>query len=131
MARRILYYKHNERIITSGEVEKRMYIIIDGKVEITLTDGSQKINVAILGKGDFFGEISIFSNRPRSANVSAIGDVRLAFIDDVQQLKAFLIKNPTFAAKMVHVLTERLAKTDEILLGKINELHRIKLIRDI
>ena len=131
MARRVLYYKHNERIITTGETEKRMYIIMEGKVEITLTNGSQKINVAILGKGDFFGEISIFSNRPRSANVSAIGDVKLAFIDDVQQLKAFLLRNPNFAAKMVHVLAERLAQTDEILLGKINELHRIKLIRDI
>ena len=131
MARRILYYIHNERIITAGDIEKRMYIIIEGKVEITLTDGSQKVNVAVLGKGDFFGEISIFSNRPRSANVSAIGDVKLAFIDDVQQLKAFLLKNPNFAAKMVHVLTERLAKTDEILLGKINELHRIELIRDV
>ncbi|MBN2042075.1 MAG: cyclic nucleotide-binding domain-containing protein [Spirochaetes bacterium] len=131
MARRVLYYKHNERIISAGESEKRMYIILEGKVEITLTNGSQKLNVAVLGKGDFFGEISIFSNRPRSANVSAIGDVKLAFIDDFQQLKSFLIRNPNFAAKMVHVLAERLAETDEILLGKINELHRIKLIRDI
>ena len=131
MARRVLHYRHNERIITSGEIEKRMYIIIEGKVEVTLTDGNQKITVAVFRKGDFFGEISIFSNRPRSANVTAIGDVKLAYIDDVQQLKAFLLKNPIFAAKMVHILTERLAKTDEILLGKINELNRIKLIRDI
>lgn len=131
MARRVLHYRDNERIITAGALERRMYIIMEGKVEIALTNGSQKVNVAIMGKGDFFGEISIFSNRPRSANVSAIGDVKLAYIDDVQQLKAFLVRNPNFAAKMVHVLAERLARTDEILLGKVNELHRLKLIRDI
>jgi CRP/FNR family transcriptional regulator, cyclic AMP receptor protein len=131
MATRVLHYKHNERIITSGEVEKRMYIIVEGKVEITLTDGNHRIKVATLGRGDFFGEISIFSNRPRSANVSAIDDVKLAYIDDIQQLKAFLLKNPGFAAKMVHVLTERLAKTDELLLGKVNEINRLKLTHDI
>jgi CRP/FNR family transcriptional regulator, cyclic AMP receptor protein len=131
MAPRVLHYKHNERIITSGEVEKRMYIIIEGKVEITLSDGSQKIKVAILGKGDFFGEISIFSNRPRSANVSAIGDIKLAYIDDIQQLKAFLLKNPGFAAKMVHVLTERLAKTNELLLGKVSTINMLQVTRDI
>jgi CRP/FNR family transcriptional regulator, cyclic AMP receptor protein len=131
MAPRVLQYKNNERIITAGEVEKRMYIIIDGKVEITLSDGSQKIKVAVLGKGDFFGEISIFSNRPRSANVSAIGDVRLAYIDDIQQLKLFLMKNPGFAAKMVHVLTERLAKTNELLLGKVSAINRLQITRDI
>jgi CRP/FNR family cyclic AMP-dependent transcriptional regulator len=131
MAPRVLQYKHNERIITSGEVEKRMYIIIEGKVEITLSDGSQKIKVAVLGKGDFFGEISIFSNRPRSANVSAIGDIKLAYIDDIQQLKAFLLKNPSFAAKMVHVLTERLAKTNELLLGKVSTINMLQVTRDI
>lgn len=131
MSHRVLQYKHNERVISAGEVEKRMYIILEGNVEIALTDGNQRIKVATLGKGDFFGEISIFSNRPRSANVSAIGDIKLAYIDDIQQLKAFLLKNPHFAAKMVKILTERLAKTDELLLGKVNEISRLKLTHDV
>jgi CRP/FNR family transcriptional regulator, cyclic AMP receptor protein len=131
MAPRVLQYKNNERIITAGEIEKRMYIIIDGKVEITLSDGNQKIKVAILGKGDFFGEISIFSNRPRSANVTAIGDIKLAYIDDIQQLKLFLLKNPGFAAKMVHILTERLAKTNELLLDKVSAISRLQITHDI
>jgi CRP-like cAMP-binding protein len=131
MAHRVLQYKHNERIISAGEVEKRMYIILEGNVEIALTDGNQRIKVATLGKGDFFGEISIFSNRARSANVSAIGDIKLAYIDDIQQLKAFLLKNPHFAAKMVKILAERLAKTDELLLGKVNEISRLKLTHDV
>jgi len=131
MAHRVLQYKHNERVISAGEVEKRMYIILEGNVEIALTDGNQRIKVATLGKGDFFGEISIFSNRARSANVSAIGDIKLAYIDDIQQLKAFLLKNPHFAAKMVKILAERLAKTDELLLGKVNEISRLKLTHDV
>jgi CRP/FNR family cyclic AMP-dependent transcriptional regulator len=100
-------------------------------VQIMLSDGKNTILVATLNKGDFFGEISLFNNTPRSANAFAVGNVKLAFIDNVDQLKAFLLKNPSYAAKMVHILAQRLAKTDEILIGKINELNRLKLLRDV
>lgn len=131
MSRRVLKYNNNEKIINAGDTEKRMFIILDGSVEISLTNGNQKVPIATLKKGDFFGEISIFGNRARSANAHAVGDVHLAYIDDVQQLKSFLLKNPVFAAKMVNILAERLAKTDELLLGKINELNRLKLVNNI
>ncbi len=131
MAGRVLYYSEGEKIITAGKVEQRMYIILEGEVSISLSDGNVKAVVAKLKKGDFFGEISIFNNRPRSANAHAVGNVKLAFIEDVQQLKKFLLKNPIFAAKMVNILAERLAKTDEMLLGKMNEIKRLKMVHNI
>ncbi len=126
MARRILYYANGERIIQTGDTDRRMFIILEGEVAISLSDGDVKAVVAKLKKGDFFGEISLFGKRPRSANAYALGEVKLAFIDDDQELQKFLMVNPTFAAKMVHVLVERLAKTDEMLLGKMNEIKRLK-----
>ena len=128
---RVLYYKNNETIIKSGQLEKRMYIILEGVVAITLTDGSDHFPVANLKKGDFFGEISLFTNTPRSATVKAVGDVKLAFIDSEEQLKSFLIKNPFFGAKMVTILAQRLAKSDGILMGKVSEVNRLKVTRDI
>ncbi len=127
MAPRILKYENGEKIIESGKIEQRMYIILEGMVEIFLTDGKSKVVVATLKKGDFFGEISLFTNTPRSANAIAIGHVQVAYVDNAQELKAFLVKNPSFAAKMVHILSQRLAQTDEILMGKISELNRLKL----
>ncbi|MCX7679742.1 MAG: cyclic nucleotide-binding domain-containing protein [Spirochaetes bacterium] len=131
MPPRILHYTNNEKIIKSGTLEQRMYIILEGKVSITLNDGNTSVKVAELGKGDFFGEISLFTNTPRSADVIAMGDVKLAYIDKVEELKVFLMRNPAFAAKMVQILCKRLAETDRILLGKISELNRIKLMRDV
>lgn len=131
MAPRVLFYTDGERIIEIGKIERRMYIILEGSVAITLTDGKNMIEVAELGKGDFFGEISLFNNTPRSANATAVGDVRLAYIDNLQQLKAFLLKNPNFAAKMVHILAKRLAQTDEILIGKISEINRLQLTGEV
>ncbi len=131
MARNIRYYQRGERIIEAGGTDKGMYIILEGEVEITLSDGSNKVVVAVLKKNDFFGEISLFNDTPRSANAMALGNVKVVRIDSPMQLKAFLLKNPAFAAKMVGVLGQRLAKTDEILIGKISELNRLKVTRDI
>ncbi|HDP80128.1 MAG TPA: cyclic nucleotide-binding domain-containing protein [Spirochaetes bacterium] len=131
MAQRVLLYKANERIIEAGKLESRMYIILEGVVEISLSDRQNSVVVAELKKGDFFGEISLFNNSPRSATVTAVQDVKLAYIDNIDQLKAFLMRNPAFAAKMVHILAQRLAKTDAILMGKVSELNRLKLTRDV
>ncbi len=131
MAARVLFYKTGERIIEAGKLESRMYIILEGKVEISLSDKHSSVTVAELKKGDFFGEISLFNNSPRSATVTAVDDVKLAYIDNLDQLKAFLMKNPAFAAKMVHILAQRLARTDAILMGKVSEMNRLKLTRDV
>ncbi|HOT43709.1 MAG TPA: cyclic nucleotide-binding domain-containing protein [Spirochaetota bacterium] len=131
MAKSIIYFQNGERIIEAGKVETRMYIILEGEVQISLSDKIDKINVALLKKGDFFGEISLFNKTPRSATATAIGNVKLAFIDNAEQLRLFLIKNPVFAAKMVTTLAQRLAKTDEILVGKVSELNRLKITRDV
>ena len=131
MAGRVLYYKNAEKIIEAGKQEKRMFIILEGSVHIILSDGQNMVKVAELKKGDFFGEISLFNNTPRSATALAIGDVKLAYVDSADELKAFLIKNPSFAAKMVHILAKRLAETDKILIGKISEINRLKIMRDV
>ncbi len=128
MAGRVLRYSAGEKIIEAGKVEQRMYIILEGSVGISLSDGKSTIRVATLQRGDFFGEISLFNNSPRSANAIALGEVKLAYLDNLQDLKAFLVKNPSFAAKMVHILAQRLAKTDAILIGKISELNRVELM---
>jgi len=131
VAKQIVFYQRSEKIIKAGTTEQRMYIILEGEVEISLSDGNNWIVVAKLRKGDFFGEISLFNNTPRSADAIAAGDVKLAYIDSVEELKAFLLKNPVFAAKMVHILAQRLAKTDEILIGKVSELNRLKVLKDV
>ena len=126
MSKNIMYFQNGENIIRSGQQELRMYIILEGRVSIILQSGDEQFVVATMEKGDFFGEISLFTDHPRSATVRSLGDMKLAYIDNVTQLKAFLIKNPAFAAKMVQILAQRLAKTDEILVGKISEIKRLK-----
>ena len=121
-----IYFQNGENIIKAGQIEQRMYIILEGKVNVFLSSEKENIQVATMGKGDFFGEISLFTEHPRSATVQAVGDVKLVFIDNITELKSFFGVNPHFAAKMVQILAQRLANTNGILIGKMSELHRFR-----
>ena len=126
MNQNILKYSRFETITRAGSSDRGMFIIIDGKVDITLNDGNQEYKVATLHKNDFFGEASLFNNTNRSANAIAVEDTQVYKIADKKVLDEFLLKNPDFAKKMIAVLAKRLVATDELLMGKISEIKRLK-----
>ncbi len=129
--KRVVYYQKGENIIKEGNADKRMYIILEGSVKISLSDGSEKLVVAALNKGAFFGEMSLFNDAPRSATATAVGDVKLAYIENINQLKRFLELNPSFASRMAQIMARRLAKTNQILLSEFKEVNKFKYLRDI
>lgn len=93
-----------------------MYIILRGQVEIFFYVGKSVQRLAIMKEGDFFGEMALFRARPRSASARCLTETELAVIESKQQLENFLIKNPKFSAKMVAIMADRLAKTNELLI---------------
>ena len=127
MARNVTY-RAGQPIIKAGSKEKVMYVILKVEVSVRLTKGDVSVEVASMDKGGFFGEISFFSEIPRSADGIAKTECSLAAIDSLQHLNSFLEVNPKFAIKMVHILSERLAKTDELLLGKVIDETRVKAV---
>lgn len=61
-----------ERIVTQGEPGLCMYVILDGRVRVHSQAGGQEVELADLATGDFFGELSLVDDGPRSANVDAV-----------------------------------------------------------
>jgi CRP-like cAMP-binding protein len=75
-------FKSGEVLIREGEVEeeenRRMYIIGEGEVEVLKEDWAMnQKRVNILKDGDFFGEMSLIGNEPRSATVRALSEVTI------------------------------------------------------
>lgn len=65
------YFKQNEIIFHEGDIGDCAYIIEKGQVEIYVKSSSGDIQLAQLGPGEFFGEISVIDGSPRSASAVA------------------------------------------------------------
>lgn len=114
-------------IFKEGDHSNAMYILLKGSVEIYISVGNKATQLAIMKEGDFFGEMALFSARPRSATARTITECELALIESKQQLENFLIKNPKFSAKMVAIMADRLAKTNELLAKSLADHSAVKL----
>jgi len=65
-----------ERIVTQDENGLCMYVILTGSVRVHTKAGAQEVELAILRTGDFFGELSLVDDGPRSATVDAIEETQ-------------------------------------------------------
>src|ERR1700730_7891974 len=91
-----------------------MYIIQEGKVEILNRMGDEDRVLAVLEKGDFFGEMSVLEDLPRAASARALTDIRLLQING-STFDQMLQANPEIAVRMMRKLSRRLRETDELL----------------
>jgi serine/threonine protein kinase/CRP-like cAMP-binding protein len=75
-------YAPEERIVVQGDKGGAMYLVLAGRVLVQVKRPSgERVNVASLQPGDFFGENSFFSGAPRNATVEAIEKACLIEID--------------------------------------------------
>ncbi len=106
--------KEGELIFREGDLGPEMYIINEGKVEILNTVGDEEQLLAVLEKGDFFGEMSVLEDLPRAASARALTDVRLLQINGTT-FDHMLQSNPEIAVRMMRKLSRRLRETDDLL----------------
>ncbi len=72
------YYHAGDYVYRTGEPATSFYVIEKGEVEIIKNEGQDNETLlAVLGQGNFFGEMALLNNRPRSANVRARSNVEL------------------------------------------------------
>lgn len=62
------------KIISAGESGFCMYVILRGKVAVTTESAGRKVELAEMGPGEFFGEVSLVDDGPRSADVTLLED---------------------------------------------------------
>jgi CRP-like cAMP-binding protein len=110
----VIELKPGEVIFREGDLGTEMYIIQEGKIEIfnELTEETQIL--AVLEKGDFFGEMSVLDDMPRAATARALTDVKLLQING-STFDQMLRTNPEIAVRMMRKLSRRLRETDELL----------------
>lgn len=108
--------KDGEYVFREGDLGTEMYIIHEGKIEILNTMRGEEVGIAVLEKGDFFGEMSILEDMPRAASARAITPTKLLAING-STFDQMLRDTPEVAVRMMRKLSRRLRETDELLRG--------------
>jgi len=103
-----LRYNAGEVIVKKGERGVGFYLILDGSVEVKLGE----IVLSKLGPGQFFGEMSIIDDEPRSADVITVEPSRCLVLT-AWAFESLLSNHPKIALKMLREFVRRLRDTDK------------------
>ncbi|GAK57824.1 cyclic nucleotide-binding protein [Candidatus Vecturithrix granuli] len=120
-----VHIKAGEAIITEGESGDCMYLIQAGEVAIytslmipenqhTGVDLEEKVQLALLKEGDFFGEQALITNEPRNATVIALTDIQLWRFSK-PDLNVILKQYPRIGSVLLHHHQQRIANALECL----------------
>jgi CRP-like cAMP-binding protein len=100
-------------IVAHEDPGDAMFILVSGRAKVALFgDNGRELTLSELRPGDFFGEMSLLDDRPRSANVVAIDDVTMLVLTR-EAFTDHLKGHPQTALNMLGELTRRLRLADE------------------
>ena len=98
-------------LFSEGEPGKEMYVLQSGRVAISKKVRDVEKVLAILGPGEFFGEMAIISNKPRNASATVSEEAKLLVIDP-KTFEGMIRGNSEIAVRMIKKLAERLSEAD-------------------
>ena len=101
-------------IFSEGEIGTEMYILQSGTVELLKEIGGETRVLSTLEKGDFFGEMSVLEDLPRTASARAKTDVELVRINGAT-FDAMLKSNTEIAVRMLRKLSRRVREVTDML----------------
>jgi CRP/FNR family cyclic AMP-dependent transcriptional regulator len=127
-------YRSGEPVFMQGDPGLGMYIIQDGEVSITLSgkDEEQR-ELAVLAEGDFFGELALLDESPRSANAicktecNLIGFFRPDLFEVIEKNSALGVK---IVLKLAEIVATRLRNTDKELSKLRSQLERVQHLEE-
>jgi len=109
-----------EYLFREGELGTEMFILQEGQVEILKTVNGEDEQLALLEKGDFFGEMSLLEDLPRTASARAIVDCKVIRINGAT-FDQMLRTKPEIAVRIMRKLSRRLRQTDQMLREALGE----------
>jgi HEAT repeat protein len=110
-----------EIIFREGDSNQELYLIVSGKVHIVKHFGAKSRTLATLQAGDFFGEMAIFEDRPRSAD--AVGaEQGILLVLSPERFRQVVLQDPAISFEIFRVLSFRIRRFDEETMGAARSL---------
>jgi CRP-like cAMP-binding protein len=106
-------YRNKEEIFSQGDAANAMFYIENGHVKLTVASrGGKKAILAILGKGDFFGESCLLNNSRRTTTAAALQNSTIACVKKTT-LQSIIHREPVFSSLLFFDLLSRIGHIEE------------------
>jgi CRP/FNR family transcriptional regulator, cyclic AMP receptor protein len=106
-------YPRGRTIVAEGEPSQSLYILLSGRAKVQRSDSEGKeVILAVIGPGEFFGEMSLIDDSPRSASVITLESSDFMAINK-DNFKAMLLQNNDIGMQIMRGLVRRLREADK------------------
>lgn len=113
-------FRKGTKIIKEGVMGDSLFIIIEGEVEVVKGRGKKAEMVATLKPFDFFGEMSLLENKPRSASIVAGRQSTLLTLSK-DDFEALVSAHPKISFEIMKTLSARIRETDMKLIADLTK----------
>jgi CRP-like cAMP-binding protein len=112
-------HEEGDIIITEGEQGSSLYVVVSGEVKVfTKGPRGESVALAALGEGDFFGEVSVLSGKPRTATITAAKRSDLLRLDR-EKLDAIIARHPRVRKVLEDFYKKRASHTVEAMIDRM------------
>lgn len=106
-------YPKNSVILFEDDPGDALYVVAQGQVKVVLIgEDGREVILSVLGVGEFFGEMALLDDEPRSAHVIAMEDSTLLVLRR-EDFQTILHQTPGIAVPLLRELSHRLRRVDE------------------
>lgn len=103
-----------EVLFAAGEQGAEMYVVRSGAVRVFVSSRGVEKTLAVLGAGEFVGEMSILTDQPRTATAVVVEDADLLVVG-VRVLEEMIVHNTEIALRLIRKLARRLESADSLI----------------
>lgn len=114
-------YGDGEYIVHQGEAGDCMFVVQSGEVEVIRRDGGREFCLAILGEGEFFGEMALVERDVRTASVRALGEAHVLTLDKASFLRQ-VHNDPSLAFRLLEKMSRRIRELNDRLINMSSSL---------
>lgn len=115
-------YSNGELVISEGDRDRRLFIIMSGEVEVIKgLGGKNERRVRTLGPYSYFGEMALIDDLVRSASVVAIEDTHILSLD-YWNLRQEIVKYPAMAIELLQMLSRRIRAIEKAMINTLGTI---------
>lgn len=98
-------------VFSAGDPAEALYVVLSGEVRITEPRGGEEVEVARIGAGDYFGELSLLLHTTHTRNARVLEDAELLVVPK-DSFQTLLTEEPDLASEFRKKVEERLPTPD-------------------